>query len=147
VTKTTAATIAGECPPRAEKEPKAKIKLKKLGSDEPKMKLRIKAGSDELTKAVVKMPKVLGFASGKKFDKGTEAQASARRAKAKVKHTKRKLTLRRKQGTRRFKATIDDGALKRLGKISGGDRLKFRVKARDVDGDLHKIVARGTAHL
>jgi hypothetical protein len=144
VAKTTAATVEGECP---EKKPKAKIKLRKLGSDEPKMKVKVKAGSDELKKAVVKLPKKLKFASGKKFDKGTEAQASARRAKAKVKHTKRKLTLKRKRGTRRFKATIEDGALKRVGKIKAGKKLKFRVKARDVDGDLHKIVARGTAHL
>ncbi|MGH2952696.1 MAG: hypothetical protein ACRDK9_01565 [Solirubrobacterales bacterium] len=147
VAKTTPATVVGECPPKAEKKPNAKIKLRKLGTDEPRMKVSVKAGTDELRKATIKMPKVLGFASGKKFDKGTKAQASARRAKAKVKHTKRKLTLRRKQGTRRFRATIDDGALKRLGKIKGGDRLKFRVKARDVDGDLSKIVAKGTARL
>lgn len=147
VTKTTPATIAGECPPKAEKKAKAKIKLRKVGTDEPQMKVKVKAGTDDLTKATIKMPKVLAFASGKRFDKGTEARASARRAKAKVKHTKRKLTLRRKQGTRRFKATIGDGALKRLGKIKAGERLRFKVKARDVDGDKQKIVAKGTAHL
>jgi hypothetical protein len=114
------------------KKPKAKVKLSKLGSDEPKLKLTVKAGAERMRTARLKLPKKLGFASGKAFKQGTKAKANGKKLKGKkVKHTKRALKLKGKR-VKRFVAKIAGGALEAAD--DARRRMRFKVKVVDVRG-------------
>lgn len=114
------------------KKPKAKVKLSKLGSDEPKLKLTVKAGAERMRTARLKMPKKLGFASGKVFKRGIKAKANGKKLKGKkVKHTERALKLKGKRA-KRFVANVAGGALEVDDKARR--RMRFKVKVVDVRG-------------
>jgi hypothetical protein len=114
------------------KKPKAKVKLSKLGSDEPKLKLTVKAGAERMRTARLKLPKKLGFASGKAFKRGTKAKSNGKKLKGKkVKHTKRALKLKGKR-VKRFVAKIAGGALEAAD--DARRRMRFKVKVVDVRG-------------
>jgi hypothetical protein len=114
------------------KKPKAKVKLGKLGSDEPKLKLTVKAGAERMRTASLKLPKQLGFASGKDFKRGTKAKANGKKLKGKnVKHTERALKLKGKRA-KRFVAKVAGGALQAAD--DARRRMRFKVKVVDVRG-------------
>ena len=129
----TAAKVAGSCAGAdGKRKPKAKVKLSKLGSDEPKLKLTVKAGAERMRTARLKMPKKLGFASGKAFKRGVKAKANGKKLKGKkVKHTKRALKLKGKRA-KRFVAKVAGGALKAADEARR--RMRFKVKVVDVRG-------------
>jgi hypothetical protein len=139
-TGSTPATIDGTCkgggkhPGR--KKPKVKIRLGRLGSDEPTMGLKVKAGSEKLMKAKVKLPKQLRFASGKAFDQGSSV------AKLSVKHTAGALTLKARKPAKRMRAKFADGALQPGKGLHSGQRLKFKVAVRDASGKTTKLIVR-----
>lgn len=114
------------------KKPKAKVKLSRLGSDEPKLKLSVKAGAERMRTVRLKMPKKLGFASGKAFKRGVKAKANGKKLKGKqVKHTKRALKLKGKRA-KRFVAKVAGGALEAADQARR--RMRFKVKVVDVRG-------------
>jgi hypothetical protein len=117
---------------KAKGKPKAKVKLSKLGSDEPALKLSVKAGAERMRTAQLKVPKQLAFASGKAFKRGTKAKANGKKLKGKkVKHTKRALKLKGKRA-KRFVAKVAGGALKAADEARR--RMRFKVKVVDVRG-------------
>jgi hypothetical protein len=118
------------------KKPKAKIKVGKEDSKEPTLSLGIKAGGEKLKSAAVKLPKQLGFASGKRFDQGTAI------GKVTVKHTKRTLKLKTKRAVKRFAASFGDGAVKAGKGLSPRTKLIFKVKVRDASGKRTKLRVR-----
>ncbi|MGH2986559.1 MAG: hypothetical protein ACRDLO_07730 [Solirubrobacterales bacterium] len=133
VAGTTAAKVAGSCAGAdGKRKPKAKVKLGKLGSDEPKLKLTVKAGAERMRTARLKLPKKLGFASGKAFKRGAKAKANGKKLKGKkVKHTKRALRLKGKRA-KRFVAKVGGGALEAAADVRR--RMRFKVKVVDVRG-------------
>ena len=118
------------------KKPKAKIKVGREGSDEPTLALKITAGSEKLKSAAVKLPKQLGFASGKAFDQGTDL------AKVSVTHTKRTLKLKSKKAVKRFAAKFANGAVKPGKGLGPNTKLTFKLKVRDAKGKTTKLKVR-----
>jgi hypothetical protein len=110
------------------KKPRAKIKLGRLGSDQPTMKLKVKAGSEKLRQAKLKLPRQLGFAAGKDFDRGASVH------KVSVAHGRRALTLRASKPAKSFKGKFAHGALVAGHGLERGQRLKFKLKIRDAKG-------------
>jgi hypothetical protein len=145
VAGSTAAKVAGNCPGAGGKrKPKAKVKLRKLGSDEPQLKLTVKAGAERMRTARLRMPKQLGFASGKAFKRGVKAKANGKKLKGKkVKHTKRALKLKGKRA-KRFVAKIANGALAVLKEIKN-QRLRFSVSVTDTQGQRTKLIVKSRA--
>jgi hypothetical protein len=121
---------------RGHKKPRAKIKLGHLGSDEPTMKLKIKAGSEKLRQAKLKLPRQLAFASGKDFDRGTTV------AKVSVRHSARALKLKASKPAKRFAAKIAHGALQPGQGLGAHSKLKFKLKLRDAAGKTTKLTIR-----
>jgi hypothetical protein len=114
------------------KKPKAKVRLARLGSDEPRLKLAVKAGAERMRTATLKLPKQLGFAAGKAFKRGTKAKANGKKLKGKkVRHTKRTLKLKGKRA-KRFVAKVAGGALE--ADDDARRRMRFKVKVVDVRG-------------
>jgi hypothetical protein len=123
-------------------KPKAKVKLRKLDSDEPSLRLTVKAGAELLRKATLKLPKQLGFASGKDAERGIKAKADGKKLKRKaVKHTKRKLRLKGRRAKRLVAKAAngaleaDEGARRRMPfKLAvvdaAGERTQLRVKSK-----------------
>lgn len=126
---TTAADVEG-CGKQGAK-PRAKLKLAKLASGKPRLRLRVRAGSEKLRKAKLKLPKQLAFASGKRFARGTKTTA-------KVKHTRRSLTLRR-GGAGSLTVKVAKGALKAKPGIRANAKLRFKVAVTDVTGHKTKL--------
>ena len=118
------------------KKPKAKIKVGAEGSDEPTLAVKIRAGSEKLKSATVKLPKQLGFANGKAFDRGATV------GKVKVNHTKRTLKLKTKKAVKRFAAKFGDGAVKAGKGLGPRTKLTFRLKVRDAKGKTTKLRVR-----
>jgi hypothetical protein len=116
----------------------AKVKLGRLGSDEPVLKFKAKAGADKLRSATLKLPRQLRFASGKNFDRGT----SASKAKVRVKHTARALKLTAGKAAKRLRAKVADGALQPGKGLKPNARLKFKVKVRDASGKTTRLTVR-----
>jgi hypothetical protein len=115
------------------KKPRAKIKLAKLGGDKPTMKLKVKAGSEKLRQATLKLPGELSFAAGKDFDRG----ASVR--KVSVAHSARKLKLRASKPARKFRGKFANGALEPGRGLDPSDKLRFKLKIRDAAGKTTKL--------
>jgi hypothetical protein len=122
---------------RGNRKPKAKIKLGRLGSDEPTMKLTVKAGSEKLRQAKLTLPKQLGFARGKDFDRGTSV------AKVKVRHTRKALKLKSSKPAKRLRAKLADGALVPGKGLRANSRLRFKLKIRDARGRTTKLTVTG----
>ena len=122
------------------RKPRAKINLGRLDSDEPSMKLRIKAGSEKLRRAKLRLPRELGFASGTAFDRGASVQSSG--GKVSVRHNRRGLKLKANKATGAFTAKFAGGALLKSGEPDPGSRLKFRLAVRDVDGKTTRLTVR-----
>jgi hypothetical protein len=118
------------------KKPKAKIKVGAEGSDEPTLAVKIKAGGEKLKSASVKLPKQLGFAGGRAFDRGATV------AKVKVKHTKRTLKLKSRKAVKRFAAKFADGAVTPGKGLSPRAKLTFKLKVRDAKGKTTKLRVR-----
>jgi hypothetical protein len=122
------------------KKPRAKIKLGRLGSERPTMKLKVKQGSEKLRQAKLRLPRKLGFASGKRFTRGSSVKA--RGGKVKVKHTGRSLKLSAKPAAKAFAAKFAGGALKAGKGLRKGAKLKFKLKIRDAAGKTTKLTVR-----
>ena len=118
------------------KKPKATIKVGGESTDEPSLSMKIKAGSEKLKSAVAKLPKELGFASGKAFDHGAAV------GKVTVKHTKRTLKLSSKKAVKRFAAKFSKGAVKAGKGLSPHSKLTFKLKVRDAKGKTTKLKVR-----
>jgi hypothetical protein len=72
------------------RKPTAKVKLAKLESKEPRLKLKVRAGSERLRKVRMKLPRQLKFAGGKTFKRGAIAKADGRKLKRRaIDHGKR----------------------------------------------------------
>jgi hypothetical protein len=122
------------------KKPKAKVNLEKLGSKKPTLKLTVRAGSERIRKATLKMPKGLAFASGKRFDRGIKAKANGKTLPDKaIKNSKRTLRLKGKRA-KRIVAKARGGALKASSKAR--ERMRFNVKVVDARGKRWKIGVR-----
>ncbi len=128
------------------KKPKAKIKLAKVGSKEPRMKLTVRKGSVKLRSVKAKFPRQLALASGAAFKRGTVAKAGGKELRGKrVKHSKRALGLKApSKGVGSFKAKLGDGALRSTGHQGnrGAKRLKFKLRVRDKAGKTTKLTVR-----
>lgn len=121
---------------RQNKKPQAKIKLGRLGSDKPSMKLKIKAGSEKLRQAKLKLPRQLGFAAGKDFDRGASVH------KVSVAHGPRTLKLRASKPAKSFKGKFSGGALEPGKGLRPNSKLKFKLKIRDAAGKTTKLTVR-----
>jgi len=122
------------------KKPKAKVNLEKLDSNKPSLKLTVRAGSERMRKARLKLPKGLAFASGKRFDRGIKAKANRKSLADKaIKNTKRTLSLKSKRA-KRFVARVRGGALKASSKAQ--ERMRFKVKVVDARGKRWRIGVR-----
>jgi hypothetical protein len=138
----TTATVASRtdvkgCGPRGgSRRPKAKIKLGALGSDQPRMRLSVKAGSEKLKRAKLKLPRQLRFASGKAFDQGSAF------AKLSAKHTLGSLTLRARKPAKRLRAKFAHGALEPGKGLHAGKRLRFKLAVRDAAGKTTRLTVR-----
>jgi hypothetical protein len=138
-TGSTPATIDGTCKGGkhpGKKKPKVKIRLGRLGSDEPTMGVKVKAGSEKLKRAKLKLPRQLRFASGKAFDQGSSA------TKVSLKHTAGSLTMKARKPAKRMRAKFADGALEPGKGLRSGQRLKFKVAVRDASGKTTKLIVR-----
>jgi hypothetical protein len=122
------------------KKPRATIKLGHLGSDKPSMKLKVKAGSEKLRQAKLKLPRQLGFAAGKDFDRGTTVKAGG--GKAAVKHTGRSLKLSAKKAAKSFSGKFAGGALEPGKGLRANSKLKFKLKIRDASGKTTELTVR-----
>ena len=125
----------------ARKKPRAKIKLGRLGSEKPKMKLKVKAGSEKLRQATVKLPGQLRVAAGKRrFNRGSAVKAGG--GKASIKHSGRTLKLKAKSAAKSFSAKIGHGALKPGKGLRANSKLKFKLKIRDATGKTTRLTVR-----
>lgn len=116
------------------KKPVASIKVGKLGSEEPTLKLKVKAGASRLTKAKLKLPKGLSFAGGAAFERGSSAKGDGRKLPGKaIKHGRSSLTLKAK-GAKSLKAAVGGGALVARGKLGSAKKLRFGLKLVDAAG-------------
>lgn len=123
------------------RKPSAKVRLTKLGSNSPRLKLKARRGAERLRQVKLRLPKQLGFTKGKGFDRGFAAKADKRKLKGKaVKHSKRALKLKAKgrKGADRFVAEAARGALS-ASKKAEGRRLRFKVVITDVRGKRTRI--------
>lgn len=120
---------------------RAKIKLGRLGSDEPTMKLKVKAGAEKLRQAKLKLPRELAFAGGRAFDRGTKVKAGGG-GKASAEQSRRALKLKTKKAAKSFVAKLADGALEPGQGLREGKRLKFKLKVRDAAGETTKLTVR-----
>ncbi|MQA76119.1 MAG: hypothetical protein GEU88_17590 [Solirubrobacterales bacterium] len=136
--------LQGCGPSAGGKKPKAKVKLARLGSNRPRLKLKVKAGSERLRRVQLKLPKQLKFAGGKKFKRGAKARADGDQLKRRsVKHSKRKLKLKGKR-VKRFVAKVHKHALKAK-KVKKNQRLRFKLKVKDERGKTTRLVVRARA--
>jgi hypothetical protein len=123
--------VEGCAPPAP---PTASVKLGKPSSSHPTLRFRADAGSEDLVKAVLKLPRALRFANGDDFDHGaTIEDDSGPLPGGQISHHRRGLRLT-DSGTSLFKAALADGAVQRRRKI-GQDKLHFAVKLKDAQGD------------
>ena len=139
-TGSTAATVEGKCPGKkrtGSKKPRAKIRLGALKTDEPSMRLVVRAGSEKLRTAKLKLPKQLRFASGKRFESG-----SSFGSKAKVKHTRGGLTIKPRKPAKKLRGKVAGGALVPGAGLKPGKRLRFKLSVRDAAGRTTKLTVR-----
>jgi hypothetical protein len=130
------AEVQGCGPGGGARKPKAKVKLGRLGTDEPRMRFSVKAGAEKLRSAKLKLPKQLRFASGKAFDEGSSF------AKASVKSSKGGLTIKARKPAKRLRGKIANGALVPGHGLKPGKRLKFKFSVRDRAGKTTKLTVR-----
>jgi hypothetical protein len=118
-------------------KPKATIRVSKRGSNKPRLRMKITAGSDKLRSAKVKLPRQLALASGKRFNRGISLgnQVSA-------KHTRRALKLKAGRPVKKFAALLADGAVQPGKGLSGHTKLRFKLKLRDTAGKRTKLTVR-----
>ena len=122
------------------KKPRAKVKLGKPGSETPRLKLKVRAGSSKVRAVSLKLPNQLRFADGREFARGATATADGKRlAGAGVTVAGRTLKLRTK-AARRIKASAVRGAVAASAEVPRNS--KFVVRVRDGAGKTTKIVAR-----
>ncbi len=130
---------ARRCGGQAKRKPKAKLKLRKLGSNEPTLRLKVKAGDERMRRVALRLPGALGFDSGR-FAGGVVAKADGKRLRSKaIKHSGRVLKLKGKRAIR-LVAKIGDGAL--TAKPNAERRMRFAVKVVDVAGKRTKLRVR-----
>ena len=145
----TRATIHGQCPGAGghgqRRKPKARIKLGRLGSKHPTMKLEGKAGSETLRLVRMRMPRELKFSSGEGFDRGGSVKAGGKPlAGRSVKHTKRSLRLKSKCAVRSFAARFKGHALDAGHGLRPHERPRFKIKVRDRRGKTTKLTVRAS---
>jgi hypothetical protein len=115
------------------------VKLGKLNSDEPTLRLKVKAGAERMRRVALRLPGRLGFDSSA-FAAGVVAKSNGKRLKPKaVKHSGRTLKLKGKR-SRRFVAKLGDGALN--AEPEAERRMRFKVKVIDVSGKRTKLKVR-----
>nr|MBA2523355.1 hypothetical protein [Solirubrobacterales bacterium] len=121
----------------AGKKPRASVKLAKLSSKQPQLRLKVRAGSAPLRTAKVSLPRGLKLAAGRAFTRGTEASKGFS-----IKHSGGSLSLKakKKAGVTFFKVGLSKGALRAKGHLKKG--LRFGVGVRDVDGKATKLKVR-----
>ena len=121
------------------RRPRAKVKLGRLNSDQPTLRLKVKAGAERMRRVALRLPGRLAFDSAA-FDAGVVAKSNGKRLKAKaITHTGRTLKLRGKRSSR-FVARLGDGAL--IAEPEAERRMRFKVKVIDVDGKRAKLKVR-----
>ena len=113
-------------------KPKVKAKLRVPKSGDPKLVLKLRAGSlAPIRKAAIKLPPQIELAKGGKLKRGFEVDG------ARGKASKSKLTLKaKKAGADRIKVTLGDGAFSLTGKRLKG---KIKVDVRATDGQRTKL--------
>jgi hypothetical protein len=129
----TPSTVEGCGPPRS---PQVTVKLKRPGSETPKLVVRAKSESKFLPLAALrlKLPKGLSFAKGKAFGKGVKGNLGAGSLPdSAVKASRRKLRLTLRNGANDLSVKIAKGALLRTGRLKKG-KLSFPVALRDLQG-------------
>ena len=118
-------------------KPTAKVKLGRLGGDQPRMKFSVNAGSEKLRSAKLRLPKQLRFASGRAFEDGGTFGS-----KTSVKHTRNGLKIEARKAADRLRGKIARGALIPAKGLEPGKRLKFRFSIRDAAGDKTRLTVR-----
>lgn len=120
------------------KPPKATLKLGRLSSDQPTLKLKVKAGSSKLRTAKLKLPTGLSF---DKDGSGASAKADGKALKGKaLKLGSRSLALKTK-GARSLVAKVGKGTLIRNTNLNA-KKLRIKLKLRDVAGKSTKLTLR-----
>jgi hypothetical protein len=115
-------------------EPKTKVKLGGLGGDQPRMRFSVKAGSEKLRSAKLRLPKQLRFASGQAFEDG-----STFGSKTSTKHTTAGLKIKAREAVQTLRGKIARGALVPSKGLKPGKRLKFKFSVRDAAGETTKL--------
>ncbi len=125
------------------RKPRAKIKIAKQGTAHPRMKLRIRAGSEKLRQASLELPRELAFSGGKSFERGSTVKAGGKKLADKaVEHTKRGLKLKAKRAVGSFVGKFSGHALRADDELKPHDRLRFKLKVRDRTGATTKLTVR-----
>jgi hypothetical protein len=127
------------CGQKANRRPRAKVKLRRLSSDQPTLRLKVKAGAERMRRVALRLPNRLGLDSAA-FADGVVAKSNGKRLRARaVKHAGRTLKLKGKR-SRRFVATLADGAL--TAEPEAERRMRFVVKVVDVKGKRTRLKVR-----
>ena len=104
-TGSTAAQIDGTCGQDAGghgRKAAGKLKLGRLGSDRPRMKLEVKAGSEKLRRVTAKLPPELHFGSQRKFKQGSSLEGRWQGAERQGGEAHASLAAAERQASRRF---------------------------------------------
>jgi hypothetical protein len=115
-------------------KPTATVKLRKTGSEHPRMKVNADAAFSPIGEMSVKLPKQLRLSRGKALDKGTKASADGEPIDdSALAGGAKKLKLDAGTGADKLKLKVAGHALNRVDEIDG--KLPFKVKLTDLAGE------------
>jgi hypothetical protein len=115
-------------------KPTATVKLRKTGSEHPRMKVNADAAFSPIGEMSVKLPKQLRLSRGKGLDKGTNASADGEPINdSALAGGGKKLKLDAGTGADKLKLKVAGHALNRVGEIDG--KVPFKVKLTDLAGE------------
>jgi hypothetical protein len=116
------------------KKPKARVTIGKVGSGKPKVALRLRAGSAQLDKARLKLPRGLAVGPKRKLLAGSEVSGATVRGK------RRTLRLKAKGGgVDRIRAVFTGGAIRARKGLKESKLKRFPITIRDAAGERTKL--------
>jgi hypothetical protein len=139
------ASLAGDTPATVEgcgpiRKPTASVRLARAGSENPSLRLKVQAGSSELERVKLKLPKGLDFERGGRVSAKAEGK---RLPKGVVDLKGRKLNAKLPEAVDSLVVRVGAGALDSAGHIGG--RLKFPLTVIDEDATSTRLAAKARA--
>jgi hypothetical protein len=124
----------------------ATVKLRRAGSEHPRMRFRAIAGEARPRRMQLRLPRSLRFANGKAWRHGVKARKGSRKLRGSaLRHSQRKLKVRiPRNGARAVVVCVRGHALRRVKPIRHR-RLSFPVVVRDADPGRSALTVRTRA--